>query len=179
MKLTSMLLALAGALILTGCDNPALLSLEPVVTDQEAVFDPTLLGAWGANPDKDLCIIRRDGETGYAVTYLSGGSVRQFTARLFRVGEASMLDLTPDGSDDFQIAGHSVVRIWTGGGTLRWTYLDAEWLRKQAAQLLPNRADDKRMVLTAPGAAVRAFMAKYGVDDKAHGDTTEWQRVQF
>ena len=51
MKLTSMLLALAGALILTGCDNPALLSLEPVVTDQEAVFDPTLLGAWGANQD--------------------------------------------------------------------------------------------------------------------------------
>jgi hypothetical protein len=173
-----MLLALAGALILTGCDNPALLSLEPVVTDQEAVFDPTLLGAWGANPDKDLCIIRRDGETGYAVTYLSGGSVRQFSARLFRVGEASMLDLTPDGSDDFQIAGHAVVRIWTGGGTLRWTYLDTEWLRKQASQLLPNKTDDKRMVLTAPGAAVRAFVAKFGVDDKAHGEGTEWQRVQ-
>jgi hypothetical protein len=35
------------------------------------------------------------------------------------------------------------------------------------------------MVLTAPGAAVRAFVAKFGVDDKAHGDAFEWQRVQF
>jgi hypothetical protein len=178
MKLTSMLLALAGVLILTGCDNPALLSLEPVVTDQDAVFDTTLLGTWGASQDKDLCIFRRDGDSGYAITYVSGGDVRQFSARLFRVGEVSMLDLTPEGSDDFQIAGHALVRIWTGGGTLRWTYLDTEWLRKQASQLLPNRADDKRMVLTAPGAAVRAFVAKYGVDDKAHGDATEWQRVQ-
>jgi hypothetical protein len=179
MKLTSMLLALAGALILTGCDTPALLSLDPVVTDQEAVFDPTLLGTWGANQDKDLCIIRRDGDTGYAITYLSGGDVRQFSARLFRAGDASVLDLTPDSSDDFRIAGHALVRIWTEGGTLRWTYLDTEWLRQQASQLLPNRADDKRMVLTAPGAAIRAFVAKYGIDDKAHGDTTEWQRVQF
>ena len=179
MKLTSMLLVLAGALILTGCDTPALLSLEPVVTGQDAAFDPTLLGTWEADHGNDLCIIRRDGDTGYAITHVSGGSVRQFSARLFRVGEASVLELTPEGTDDFQIAGHAVVRIWTGGGTLRWAYLDTEWLRKQAAQLLPNRADDKRMVLTAPGAAVRAFVAKFGVDDKAHGDAFEWQRVQF
>jgi hypothetical protein len=179
MKLTSMFLALASALILIGCDSPALLSLDPVATDQEAVFDPTLLGTWGANPDTDLCIFRRNGDTGYAITYVSDGNVRQFSARLFRVGEASMLDLTPEGSDDFQVAGHALVRIWTEGGTLRWTYLDTEWLRKQASQLLPNKTDDKRMVLIAPGAAVRAFVAKYGGDDQAHGDATEWQRVQF
>ena len=174
-----MLLVLSGALVLTGCDTPALLSLEPVVTGQDAAFDPTLLGTWEADHGNDLCIIRRDGDTGYAITHVSGGSVRQFSARLFCVGEASVLELTPEGTDDFQIAGHAVVRIWTGGGTLRWAYLDTEWLRKQAAQLLPNRADDKRMVLTAPGAAVRAFVAKFGVDDKAHGDAFEWQRVQF
>ena len=179
MKLISMFLVLAATLILTGCDVPALLSLDPVVTAQDTAFDPTLLGTWGSGQDKDLCIFRRNGDSGYAITYVSDRSARQFVARLFRVGESSMLDLTPDGTDELQIAGHAVVRIWTKGGTLRWAYLDTEWLRQQASQLLPNRTDDKRLVLTAPGAAVRAFVAKYGVDDKAHGDTIEWQRVQF
>jgi hypothetical protein len=179
MKLTSMFLALAAALILTGCDSPALLSLDPLVTDQDAVFDATLLGTWGTSEGKDLCIFRRSGEKGYAITYVSDNSARQFTARLFRAGEASMLDLTPESSDDFQIAGHAVVRIWAEGGVLRWAYLDTEWLRKQASQLLPNRADEKRVVLTGPGSAVRAFVAKFGVDDKAHGETTAWQRLQF
>jgi hypothetical protein len=180
MKLISMFLVLAATatLILTGCDTPALLSLDPVVTAQDTAFDPTLLGMWGSGQDKDLCIFRRNGDSGYAITYVSDRSARQFVARLFRVGESSMLDLTPDGTDELQIAGHAVVRIWTKGGTLRWAYLDTEWLRQQASQLLPNRTDDKRLVLTAPGTAVRAFVAKYGVDDKAHGDTIEWQRVQ-
>jgi uncharacterized lipoprotein YajG len=48
MKLTSMLLTVAGFMILTGCDTPtpALLSLEPVATAQDTTFDAALLGAW-------------------------------------------------------------------------------------------------------------------------------------
>jgi len=80
-----------------------------------------------------------------------------------------VLELTPEGTDGLPDRGPCRGPDLDGGGTLRWAYLDTEWLRKQAAQLLPNRADDKRMVLTAPGAAVRAFVAKFGVDDKAHG----------
>jgi hypothetical protein len=34
------------------------------------------------------------------------------------------------------------------------------------------------MLLTAPGAVIRNFLAKYGVDDRAHGSVTEWQRLQ-
>jgi hypothetical protein len=178
MKLTSMLLALAGAVILTGCDTPAVLSLEPVVTEEEATFDSALLGVWTDSQGKDLCIFRRDGDRGYTVNYVTGDGVRQFTALLFQVGEARVLDLTPEGNDDFQIPGHAMVRIWTEGGGLRWAFLDTEWLRGQAAQLLPNRVTDKKMLLTAPGAVIRNFLAKYGVDDRAHGNTTEWQRLQ-
>jgi len=41
-------------------------------------FRPDAVGTWEADHGNDLCIIRRDGDTGYAITHVSGGSVRQF-----------------------------------------------------------------------------------------------------
>ena len=70
MKSTRMLLALAGFLVLTGCDTPTptLLSLEPLATAQETTFDAALLGTWEDPGDKStLCIIRPDGRIGYQI----------------------------------------------------------------------------------------------------------------
>jgi hypothetical protein len=171
-------LALAGALVLGGCDSPSLISLEPAVTDQEAVFDSTLLGTWAVGQGGDLCIIRRGDGNAYTVTYVSDDSSREFDARLFQAGQARLLDLSP-ASDDFQITGHTLIRILSSSGSLRWSYLDSAWLRQQAAQELPNRArDNDKMLLTAAAAPLRDFLTKYAADDKAHGDEEEWQRAQ-
>ncbi|MGB9457415.1 MAG: hypothetical protein WCB12_15315 [Bryobacteraceae bacterium] len=180
MRFPTILLALTGALVLAGCDSPSLISLDPAVTDQEAVFDPTLLGTWQAGQEGDLCIFQRNGSgNAYTVTYVSDGSSRKFDARLFQAGQASLLDLSPHDSDDFQIPGHTLIRIWATSGSLRWTYLDSEWLRQQAVQELPNRpGDNNKMLLTAAAAPLRAFLAKYAADDKAHGDIEDWQRLQ-
>jgi len=180
MRFPMILLALAGALVLAGCDSPALITLDPAVTDQDAVFDSNLLGTWQAGQDGDLCIIQRSGSgNAYTVTYVSDGSSRKFDARSFQSGQASLLDLSPQDSDDFQVPAHALIRIWATGGSLRWTYLDSEWLRQQAAQELPNRArDNNKMLLTAAAAPLRAFLAKYAADDRAHGDIAEWQRLQ-
>jgi len=179
MRFPMILLALTGALALAGCDTPSLLSLDPAVTDQEAVFDASLLGTWDAGQGGDLCIFRRgDGNT-YSVTYVSDGTSRKFGARLFQAGQARLLDLSPLDSDDFQIPGHTLIRVLASGGSLRWTFLDSEWLRQQAAQELPSRARDSgKMLLTAPTASLRDFLTKYAADDKAHGDLEEWQRLQ-
>jgi hypothetical protein len=173
------LLAVTGALALAGCDSPSLISLEPAVTDQQAVFDSTLLGTWEAGQGGDLCIFRRGDGNAYTVTYVSDGSSRKFDARLFQAGQARLLDLSPQDSDDFQIPGHALIRVLASGATLRWTYLDSEWLRQQAAQALPNRArDNNKMLLTAPAAPLQDFLTKYAADDRAHGDVEEWQRAQ-
>lgn len=179
MRFPTILLALAGVLVLAGCDSPSLLSLDPAVTGQEAVFDATLLGTWEAGQGGDLCIFRRGDGNAYTVTYVSDGSSRKFEARLFQAGQARLLDLAPQDSDDFQIPGHTLIRVLASGGSLRWTFLDSEWLRQEAAQQLPNRTrDNNKMLLTAPAASLRDFLAKYAADDKAHGDIEEWQRVQ-
>jgi hypothetical protein len=180
MKLTLMLPALAGFLILTGCDTPtpSLLSLDPVATGQDAIVDSLLIGAWESDSSgNQLCVIHRDGDKGYNIAYLGGGSPLAFDARQFQVGDARLLELTPSDGDDFHVKGHVLARVWTEGSKLRWAFLDSDWLRQQASQLL-NHTEDNKMLLLAPGPAVRAFIEKYGADDRAYGDQVTWQRVQ-
>ena len=179
MQFPAILLALTGALVLAGCDSPALISLDPAVTDEEAVFDSTLLGTWETGLGGDLCIFRHGDGNAYTVTYVSDGTSRSFDARLFQAGPARLLDLSPQGSDDYQVPGHALVRILASSENLRWTFLDSDWLRQQAARELPNRArDNNKMLLTAPAATLRDFLAKYAADDRAYGEIEEWQRPQ-
>ena len=178
MKFATILPTLAGALVLAGCDNPALISLEPAVTAQDAVFDPSLVGTWETGQGDELCIFRHGDGNSYTITYVGDdGNSRKFDALLFQSGPARLLDLSPHESDDFQIPGHTLIRIWTTGGSLRWSFLDSAWLREQAAQELPNRSrGGDKLALTAPSAALRGFLAKYAADDKAHGEISELQR---
>ena len=53
MRYAAMILALAGAVLLTGCSS--LVSLDPFVTEEAAASDPNLAGLWQAG-DKDLLI---------------------------------------------------------------------------------------------------------------------------
>ena len=173
------LLAMAGTLVLVGCDSPALISMEPAVSEQGTVFDASLLGTWETKQGGDLCILRRGEGNAYAVTYVSGGQTRQFEGRLFAAGQARVMDLAPQDSDDFQIPGHSFIRIVSSGATLRWAFLDSDWLRQQAARELANRPrDGGKLLLTAPAPPLAAFLANYAADDRAHGDIEEWQRPE-
>ena len=85
--------------------------MEPAVTEQDAVFDASLLGTWETQQGGDLCILRRGNGNAYAVTYVSDGGARKFEGRLFLAGQARVMDLTPQDSDDFQIPDHALIRI--------------------------------------------------------------------
>ena len=178
MRFPMILLAVAGTLLLAGCDNPALISIDPAVTDQAAVFDASLLGTWQAKQGGDLCVLRRGDGNAYDITYVSDGSTRKFEGLLFLAGQARVLDLSPQDSDDFQIPGHALIRILSSGDTLQWAYLDTDWLRQHAAAELANRPrNDGKLLLTAPTAPLAAFLANYAADERAHGDVNEWQRL--
>jgi hypothetical protein len=179
MKLTTTSLAAAGFLVLAGCDTPApsLLSLDPVVTEQDTAVDAGLPGVWEMPGDKDtLCIIKQ-GDHGYKITFLGGGSPVEFQAQLFRTGPAEFLDVVPADDNDFRIPGHALARIWTGGGGLKWAFLDSDWL-KQAASQLKTRTAGGKLLLLSPGATVRSFIATSGADDRAYGNVVTWQKAQ-
>jgi hypothetical protein len=179
MKLTLMFAALAALAILTGCESPApgLLSLEPVATAKDTAIDAALLGTWEEQGSKDLFAIIRQGDSGgYRISVVSGGSVMGFQALMFRVGETEFLDTAPADDNDFRIPGHAVIRLWITGSTLRWAFLDSDWLKQQTTALTTHDAGGK-MQLFSPTATVRAFVAANGADDKAYGEVATWQRV--
>jgi len=100
-----------------------------------------------------------------------------FQAQFIRVKDAEFLDLSPSDDNDFRIPGHAIMRLWIDGPALKWAFLDSDWLKQQAAALLSHSADGK-MQLFSPTAAVRAFVAAHGADDKAYGQVATWERVQ-
>jgi hypothetical protein len=165
------------ALALTGCDNPALISLEPAVAGQDAVFDSSLLGNWEAKQGGDFCILRRGNGNSYDVTFVADGATRIFDGRLLVAGQARVMDLVPADTDDFRISGHTLVRILSSEGKLRWSYLDSGWFRQQAAAELSSRPrDGDKLVLTASTESLAAFLGRYAADSRAYGDVEEWQR---
>ena len=175
MKLTLTIPILAGLLSMTGCAT--LLSINPFANAEDAIVDPHLAGVWN-NEENDTILIRLDGKS-YDVTYLDDGKdAVRFTGRLIKVGEALLLDLSRHTDDPFVLALHFAVRVWPEAGTLRWTLVDSDWLKEQAAQLLVARKDGDRTLVAAPEPAVREFMRKFGADDRAHGKIESWTRAR-
>jgi len=113
-------LMIAGAVVTTGCSS--LLSLQPVVTEQETTFEPALVGAWSSEGDDDLFVIRQTKDRQYRIRY----GPADFDGRLFRAGNAWFLDVTHKEESALQVPAHAVVRLWLEGDTLRWTFIESD-----------------------------------------------------
>ena len=174
MRFSTLILAIGGMAFLAGCSN--MVSLNPIVTQKEAGSDAALVGVW---QDGDETYVIRQAGNAYAITYLDKSSpAMKFEAWLMNAGGVELLDLVSKNGDAFQIPAHTPVRIWTEGDTLRIAFLDSEWLRHQAMRQLAAQTLDDRLVITAPGEAVRDFLLAYGTDARAHGEPGVLRRIQ-
>jgi hypothetical protein len=174
MKLTLTISLAAALFATTGCTT--LLSTNAFVAEEEALVDPHLAGTW--TNDGDTILIRPNGKA-YEITYVDKGKdAMKFVARLVKVGDAMLLDLSRDSDDPFVMALHFAVRVWPETATLRWTLVDSDWLKEQAVQFLPAQRDGDRTIVTAPVPAVREFMRRFGGDERASGKIETWTRAQ-
>jgi len=171
-----MILALAGTLMCSGCSE--LISLHPFVTDNEATLDARLLGVW-TDGDNPMYIVRQDGN-GYTISHSdkSSPAVYKLKAKMLKVGDARILDLTPADEDAFQIAAHTPLRVWMEGATLRLAFLDSKWLREKAAAQLATQQEGDRLLITSPQEEVTRFLLTYGGDDRAYGKINVLTRQQ-
>jgi len=175
-----MILALAGAAMLTGCSS--LVSLDPFVTADQAASDPNLTGLWQAagGDDKDLMLVRQKGSA-FTVRYFGNDNEAclGLEGRLLRVGDAELMDLVSTDKNGFSLPVHMVARVWTEGGGLKWVFLDSDWLKDQAKQTLGTQIAGDRTLITTKGAAVAEFIKKFGADEKAYsGEMKQFVRAQ-
>jgi hypothetical protein len=169
-------LALAGAMTLTGCSN--LVSLSPIVTDDQAVMDPALLGIWASQDEKDIYWVSQEGTT-YSIRHVDdSGASQEFKARLKVAGDFKLVDLFSAEDDPFHVAVHTPVRIWTEGNTVRLATMDSDWIKDQATQQLLTTPVKDRCLITTAGEAAGSFIAKLGADPRASGDPELVHRLQ-
>jgi len=173
-KIMGMAAVAIAATFCGGCSE--LFSLNEFVTAEQSVMDRSLLGVWTWN-DANFTI-QADGNS-YTIRYFDKGPALKFHARLIRVGDAKLLDVVEDIDEPFVVPVHFLVRVWTEGGTLSWTFLDSDWMKEQTGRRVALQASrDKSRLIVASGTQWSAELLKFAADDKAFSSRNELTRVQ-
>ena len=169
-------LGLAGVLSLTGCAK--LVSINPIVTDKEAMLDPALLGVWHDKDGEDTLIVNQL-ENHYVIRYVGkSSSAVKLEARLFEAGDVRLMDVVASDDDPFRTPTHIPMRVWLDGTTLRFSLLDSDWLKQHATRQLAAQTVEGRTLITAPSDTVRAFLTEYGIDARACGEPEDLHKAQ-
>jgi hypothetical protein len=148
------------------------LSVDPVVSESRATFDPRLLGTWEEVSGSDRAVVSRAEENTYAIEYASAGKVSRFEARLGRLGEQLVLDVWPTAPDSDEpehyagllIPGHLLLTVGVGPDEVRTAFLDPDSLlgalRSRRVRLVHERSQ-QRLILHGSTDQLRAALAAY------------------
>lgn len=181
MKTLIRLLALTLLLILGGCVP----SLQPFYADKDVAFDPTLLGTWSGDKDKDTWEFTKHGERGYKLLYTDEeGRQGRFVVYRFRVAGNNLLDLCaedpePRANDFYKqhlLRLHTFSLVLQSEPTLRITTLEPEWLQRflaNNAAALQHQKVAERLILTASTLELQNFILIHLKTPGAFGEPDE------
>lgn len=177
MRILRVLSVLGAAALLLACE-PAL-SLHPVFTEKDVVFEPALLGAWGEKDEETTVLFfQRFGENAYEITLTEDNQEKsRFKGRVARLGNFLFLDALPAEPasgrgilDMHRLPAHSISRLWIEGDTLFLAPLEEDWVEekiKENKAAIAHMFIEDRCVITAPTADLQRFLLKYAEDEKA------------
>jgi len=161
----------ALAWLLGGCLT---VSLQPLYTEDDLVFEPSLVGRFG-DPDDDRdeqWMFEEAGENAYTVTILAEGKPEAtFEGRLLRLRDHLFLDLFPkpvEGASDLLeshlVPAHSFWRVEVNEETLRLGIMKREWLEQELREgrlNLPHENRQDALVLTASTAELQNLVLSH------------------
>ena len=160
------------------------LSLHPLYTEKDQVFDPALVGTWAEKDSEDTYTFQKADRDGYELTYVEKRRPAKFEAHLTRLGKLLFLDLYPKESEEkienemlegHFIRVHSFSRVRIDGDVLRYAVMYGERLARVIAQKkvkIAHRveAHGDVLILGAPTEDLQKFVLKHAQDTKAFGE---------
>lgn len=182
-----MRLAAAGliaALALAACVP----SLHPFHFEKDVVFDAQLLGAWAPKDGKSSWAFSAHEPAAYRLVHADDkGREGRFRARLFELRGERFLDLYPEApageSNAYHrahlVKAHTLLHVVELGPRLRLAAMNPDWLRRRLEKdpgLIAHERRGEQVVLTAPTAALQAFVLRLLGEPEAFGKPVELGR---
>lgn len=173
------LVALAAAS--SGC---LVLGLDRFYDDAAIIFDERLLGSWKDADDNVTAVIERSEWRSYKIKFTHPIETGTLTGYLFKEGVSTYLDLTPVRGQDggsLVMPGHALVKVTIAPDLLSVAPLAHEWfIRALTTKSLPAslqafRSEREQIVLAAPRASLRQWLASRPADDPAFGSPATFQ----
>jgi hypothetical protein len=168
----AILAVLGSALLMTGCGD--LVSLHPLYTGQDRVFDAALEGRW--EDDDNLLTVERSGDS-YEVVLRSKKDPSEhqtYEMHLVNIGGVRFADILPTGG----ILGHMFLKVRVAEGELRIAFFDSAWLLERIPHepVLVARGN-RQAVLIARTPELRKQVEKYAAAPQAYDDEIGYRRA--
>jgi hypothetical protein len=194
MKICKVLLPVTLALSLMGCgdiDNPLVLSLQPLFTDQDVNFDPGLVGAFVGRENDMTFTFKKSSGTGYDLIVADKDGEKETSgaldAHLVRLGGFWFLDFYPANRPDAEefyrfhlMKGHSIGRVWIEGDVVRIALLASDWVKKGIDEKhldIKHEIFDDNILLTDTTLAFQELASRHGNDEEAFSTILELRRL--
>ena len=189
MKTKKILFYLLAAL-LGGCIP--IMSLHPLHTEKDVVFDVKLLGTWIEDPNKPEAAweFKRIDEpnNAYNLIVTDDGEKGSFLAHLVKLQDKLYLDICPNKipaeSDDpnevkwlynsmFLIPAHTFIKVDSIEPQLKMRLTQEDKMKELLAEdpnAVKHTIIEDRLILTAPTKELQAFILKYADDNRVFTD---------
>jgi len=183
LRITGIVLALAGMLALSGCWVESINPLyeEGVFRskDPDVVFDQRLTGTWSVTDDKCTTVltISAKGDVYDLQSKQQGkgcasrGEKSRQQARLVKLDAHYFLDISPLEKDvcEMCLAKHTIYQVKIDRDSFSLIPIDSDWLKNAVEKKIVTLATlpDKTDTLTASSADLKAFCRKYADDPEA------------
>lgn len=176
---------LVTLIVLASCGD--LVSIHPLATPSNAAFDASLAGKWqcaAKDCEGAVYILATPGGMGtYDITWVPGEADEppmRLRGQLVKLGQTRIFDLVAVQKLELAVPVHIYFRVETGENTLTASWLDSEWIQKEAsaAGSVAHTIIDQRPVMTAPSAELAKFFLPRAGDRRAVSDALAFRRAQ-